>query len=585
QSLLVASGIAVGYGPLAVTVGNSEGLGIPMSSGELRMHALLGAAPGRMAPTQLADLIEGFGIFGDNDVTEALYHDISGGASTFHLVLSMLNPDTFIATNELGGYYSIAPEDVLLNGAQVGLIIRKLSAEVMIHAEQAGALDGTPVASRAGDLTRHLLRGGGGADGLGLPLAVPLPAAAGDGPCGTDETPFRAELRKNGAKAYNEFVFSKLSKLLMTGSFGAYVNSAIAGANLGSALAKFFMLEASFSMHGSPLVRTKNREPGDKKDVTVRMNWMKTAGEDARQCLAAILAPYGVGLQDQTSGDAGGIDVNFSLPGDRLWLDTSSGASTANYLQQTASNGEAVFPVVGKPQNDVLPDGAEPEEVSSRAEVAANIEGSDLIKDLTSAAWDAISPGLAGIMVNILSRMKLIEFYWDVPVRDWTLEGIFDVTIRGDIVSHYATNMTGRSQPECGGSWSSSRSTTSWGTITSTQPHRVKANYVSASADGQTVTGILFRSNGMELHEIAIDSHNGGELAHVPVTLSLTQSTSEPGVDPMPKLYTDPAIAGCGDGEGGAAPTADCGTRDFLAIATINTLNNAVHITSRDKPI
>lgn len=587
QSLLVASGVAVGYGPLAVSLGETEGLGIPMTTGELRMHALLGAAPGYMSLPQLADLIEGYGIFREGDLTEALHEDITRGSTMFHTILSMLNPGAFLAVNQFGLNEPLAAEEVLLSGAQVGLILRKLSAEVMVHAEQAGVLDEVPIIPLAEGVTRSLL--GGAGHGPGLPFAVPtqslpLPAAAGDGPCGTDETPFRAELRKNGAKVYNEFVFSTLSEMLLKGAVGDFVKASIAGLNLANALAKFFMLESDFTMNGSPLVRTKNRTPGEHKDVTVRMSWMKTAGEEARKCLSAILAPYGISIEDR-SGDAGGIDVNFSLKGDRLWLDTSKGASVDNYLQKTSSDGVAVFPIVGKPQNERLPEGAEPEEVTSRIEVAANVEGSDLVKDLISLGWDAISPDLTGFMINILSRMKLIEFYWDAPVRDWTLEGEFEVTLTGEIYSHYAVNKTGRSYPECGGSWSTNRSTTSWGTVSTYEPHRVQANYLAASAEGQRITGILFRTKGVGLNEIVFDRHNGGELAHLQVELSLNQNTSEPGEEPMPTLHTDPGISGCGGGGEGEMPQEDCGPRNFLGIVTINSLDNAVHITSRDKPL
>lgn len=583
QSLLVASGVAVGYGPLTVSVADDEGLGIPMTSGELRLHALLGAAEGSMSLPQLADLIGGYGIFDEDGLLEALYNDITGGASDFHMILTMLEPDSFEKVDVLGTYHLREPEEVLLTGGQVGLVLRKLSAELMIYAEQAGALDDAPINNLAGDLTPHLLSGGG--HGLGLPMSVPLPAAAGDGPCGTDESGWDAERRKNGAKAYNEWVFSDVIGKVFPGALGTIVKAGIAGANLASALAKFFLLEADFSMNGSPLVRTKNREPGDKKDVTVRMSWKKMAGEDARNCLAALLGPFGINLLDQASGDAGGIDVNFKLKGDRLWLDTSSGASTLNYLQQTGEDGVTVFPVVGKPQNDVLPEGAEPEDVSSRAEVAANIQGSNLVKDLISVGWDYISPGLAGIMINILSRMKLLEFTWDVPLRDWTLEGLFDVTVTGEIFAHRGENATGRSQAECGGRWNIDQSTTATGTMTSTEPHRVWAEYISASAEGQTVSGILFRTDGMRLDEIMIDPHNGGELAHLPIALNLNQLMSEPGMDPMPGKYTAPGISGCGDGDGSGLPKIDCGTRDFLGIATINSYFNVVHITSGGDPI
>src|SRR5690606_26705803 len=97
QSLLVASGIAVGYGDEAVEVSGMEGAGIPMTMGELRLHALLGASTARMPLTQLAEIVGGLGIFDETDLVQNLYDDLSDLLATdFGTVFTALDPDVFM---------------------------------------------------------------------------------------------------------------------------------------------------------------------------------------------------------------------------------------------------------------------------------------------------------------------------------------------------------------------------------------------------------------------------------------------------------------------------------------------------------
>jgi len=567
QSLLVASGIAVGTGDDAVEINGMDGAGIPMTMGELRLHALLGAMTTRIRLTELAGVIGGLGIFDETDFAQALADDLRELLSTdFGIVFTALDPDTFLEIR-YGQPRDVPLEEVTLTAAQAALVLRKLSIDLLLVAEQNGVVTtGAEVAPDDGALE--------------IATAAWRVRAAADGPCGIgEEKPWELESRRNLSKGLGWGFGEVVEKI--PGFDAAKLTSKAAQALLAiaSLMAKMMAMESDFSMGAAPLVRTKDRTAGERREISVALSYPKETLEDVRTCLSALLAPLGVDLSDHTNGAASGVDVNFLQKNHRLQISSERGG-TDTYHQQTGVNGIATFPVYGKPQAERLPGGAEPEEVTARVQVDANIEGSDLVKDLVGAGWDALGTSVASMLASIAARMKLVSFTWDVPVRDWKLVADFDVVLTGTLWSHSGVNRGGTS--ECG-TWVRHMSTTGEGTVESHPPTRVTAHYITENIEGEVISGLVFYPKESSLDELVI-GEDGGELAYIQAGYAVTKSESAPGVDPMPPHYQEPGVGGCGDGDGDSSPPQpDCGPRDYAGIATILVNDGAVRVLA-DEP-
>lgn len=566
QSLLVAAGIAVGYGTDAVEVSGMQGSGIPMTDGELRLHALLGASMVRMPLTQLADVIGALGVFDETDLAEALYADLQSLLATdFGIVFTALDPEVFTTLHH-GKPHTVPLDEVTVTGAQAALILRLLSIDLLTLGDESGVVpagtDEAPVViSTAGWSAR----------------------AAADGPCGTgEEAPWEVEGRRNVGKGLG-WSFGELVGNVpgFDGPKLAY-QSAQAALAIASVMAKMAAMQSTFSMGGAPLVRTKDRTAGERREIAIALSYPTETLEDVRQCLSALLAPLGIDLSDHLGGAASGVDVELYQKNNRLQPSTERGG-TATYRQQTAQNGIATFPVLGKPQAERLPSGAEPEEVTARVRADANVEGSDLMKDLVALGWEALGRSIPSILANVAARMKLVSFTWDVPVRDWTLVADFDVVLSGTMWGHSGINTGGVSESPCG-TWMMHMSTTGEGTIESQTPTRVTAHYLTEQVEGQAVSGLVFYPAGSSPDDVAI-VEDGAELVHLGVDYSVTKSESAPGVDPMPAHYEEPGVGGCGDGDGGgsAPPQPDCGPRQYAGIATLLVADGTLRVLA-DQP-
>lgn len=566
QSLLVAADIAVGRGDDAVEVNGMRGAGIPLTEGELRLHALLGASEGSLPLTGLAAMLHASEVFPqtEDEFTQQLYDALmAAGGSNFGIIFNSLNIETFVQFR-YGQAVSVPLEEVILSGAQVALVLRKLSVELLDHVEANGGIEET-FASLAS---------------TSAPLVV-VPATLRttvENPCGGTEDPFDVEARKQAGNAAGALFGEILDKI--PGFNGAKLAAALAHASVAvaSLITQMFTLQADFSMANSPLVRTKNREAGEKREIVVTLSYPERAFDDARRCLSALFSAVGFSLSDHDK--ASGVDVDLVMRNDRLWFSTERGG-TATFRQKADDEGRVSFPVLGKPQRERLPEGAEPDEVTARVRAEANVQGSDLAKDLIGAGWDAIGRSAVGIIANILARMQLVVFAWEVPVRDWELVADFDVTLTGTLWGHSAINQGGNS--ECG-TWIMHGSTSAEGSVESQQPVRVTAHYVTEHVDGQPVSGLVMYPKGSNLDAIRI-TDDGGELVHLPLDYAVTKSESAPGQDPMPPHYVDPVVGGCGDGEPGSGPpTSDCGARDYMGLGTVVVNDGSVRILA-DEPI
>lgn len=566
QSLLVAAGIAVGQGAEVVEVSGMQGSGIPMSDGELRLHALLGASDARMPLTQVAEIIGGSGVVDDTDLAQRLYDDLQQLAPTdFGIVFAALDPYVFTTLHH-GKPRTVPLEEVTVTGAQAALILRRLSIDLLTLGDANGLVpasadEQTPTITAAGWRLR----------------------AAADGPCGTgEEAPWEVEGRRNAGKALG-WGFGKVVDGIpgFEGAKLAY-QGAQALLAVASMMAKFAAMQSNFSMGGAPLVRTKDRTAGERREIAIALSYAPETLEDVRQCLSALLAPLGIDLSDHLQGAASGVDVDLFLKNDRLQY-SAERSGTGSYRQQTGQNGIATFPVLGKPQAERLPSGAEPEEVTARVRADANVEGADLMKDLVALGWEALGKSIPSMLANIAARMKLVSFTWDVPVRDWKLVADFDVVLSGTLWAHSGISTGGRSESPCG-TWMMHMSTTADGTIESQQPTRVTAHYLTEQAGGETISGLVFYPAGSSPDDIAI-VESGAELAHIGVDYSVTKSESAPGEDPMPPHYEEPGVGGCADGGGvgSAPPQPDCGPRDYAGIATLVVADGTLRVLA-DQP-
>jgi hypothetical protein len=172
------------------------------------------------------------------------------------------------------------------------------------------------------------------------------------------------------------------------------------------------------------------------------------------------------------------------------------------------------------------------------------------------------------MLSSIAARMKLVSFYWQVPVRDWKLVADFDVVLSGTLWAHSGVNRGGVSGDHCG-TWTIHMSTSGEGTIESKTPTRVTAHYLTEQIEGEVLSGLVFYPKGSSLDDLVIGD-DGGEVAHIQSDYTVTKSEAAPGVDPMPPHYEEPGIGGCGDGDGSyVPPVPDCGTRDYSGLATL----------------
>ncbi|WP_167052130.1 hypothetical protein [Salinibacterium sp. ZJ77] len=575
QSLLVAAGIAVGYGDEAVSVSGMEGSGIPMTSAELRLHALVGASSLSVPLSEVAGVVSATGVFGDADLTQALYDDLlAESSSAFGTIFTTLNPDVWGMTHR-GEFVWTPPEEVRLTGAQVALVVRRLSADLLAVAEANGILSiaGTTRSSAGESPTLAIER-----------ASTSVRAADPGSACGIEIPPWAVDARKQAHKAtgvgFGKVLTYALDWYNVNGSLrlGA---AAVAGlAVFGALMAKMAMLQARFSIDNAPLVRTKDRTAGERRELTIAYAFPEGTGAEVVNCFSLLLAPYGIDVADITSGPASGIDVDLKLQSTRLEYGQGS-RGTDTYRKQTDDKGVVVFPIQGAAQRERLPSGAEPEDVVSRVRSDANIEGSDLMKDLLSIGWDVVAPGLAGILANIAARMKLISFEWSVPVRDWTMSAEFDMVLTGDLWTHTGTNRGGRSDAPCG-VWVQHMSTTASGTVESQKPHRVLVEYLAEDGEGTPIGAVLMHTRGMtesQLHVI----DGAMQVAHFQADYALTKSEASPGVDPMPDHFEEPGIGGCGDGRGdGYTPQPDCGPRDLLGVVSVNVRDGVYFLTADD---
>jgi len=557
QSLLVAAGIAVGEGSAAVTVNGSTGSGIPMTQGELRLHALMSAAGTGMPLTELAHVLEGIDAFAHLDLAPVLYDSLRNGLGTdFGLVFVAVGPDVF------GGADVRPVEEVVLTAAQVGLLLRRLSAELLEHgAAGGGAAVGRAaagIATAANDVRI-------------LPASQQRPAAGGAArACEPEGEPWSVEGRTQGRKLQG-WLFGKVvdGTPLELG-----YKAAAALGTLATLAAKAFVVDAAFAMPGNgPLVRTKNERPGEARNLQVYVRVDPLPLAEMRECFSTMLEAIGLEFPGDTKTTLEGADVDFKvLNPQSAPIRLGSGSGSASYRGKTDAQGRVEFVVSGAPQKTTLPDEVEPDEVIAPVRADVNLEGSDLFKDLAAAGWDRLG-GPLSVMAGLLTRWKLITFTWPVPVRDWTATAQFEVSVVGSLGSRLDRNTMSSG---CGEVNSDSVTTKADALVSSHSPARVSATLL---VDGRR-DGVLFQAVDSEQPPGYADA-DGAALFEMAVQYEAEKSEHRPGLEPRPPLHEFPADGVCADGGGNYSdPSPDCGARDYWTTLSVNARDAAFHLTS-----
>ncbi|HEU4849189.1 MAG TPA: hypothetical protein VFS93_02130 [Terrimesophilobacter sp.] len=572
QTLFVTAGIAVaGDDGTPIEVNGETGAGWPMTDAELRVQALMATSSGGLRLIDLAYALQGIPALEGVDVATALYDDLRNNPAVFSTVLRVLNP-RYLTEDEGHGF---APMDeVVLTWGQVGLILRRLSAELL---SASGAVEAIPTA-RSGVRTQ--------------PAAFTTdrgPRAADKQPCDVETgNTWADELLKQAYKV-EALGFDKLLDLMLPKSVKNSVTVGISTARLvlafAAVLAKAFALEASFTMADSPLVRTKDTHPGDVSELTVRFEFDGGSWGEIAGCLNLLLAFTGFELPAAPSGPAKDINVDLSSesPG-VLRIGDGAGSSSPVTRATTDKGGDARFTVSGAPQGDIIPEQAEPDPRKVRLVTVSNLESNDIYKDFASLPWAAAdAAGSAGLSLipTLLSRIRILTHSAEVPVRDWKLEADFAVTAVGAMTKHEAWYFSGGGG--CAEKYVVSESVD--GNVSfASDPVEVSAILLSNPQGNLGDQAVVFVPRGQK-EFMPVDIGNGVRLFVLPGEYSTEKSHSKPGKGELPALKVNPPSQNCGygDGSGGVAPPQpDCGVRTYAGALEVGVPSpKTIHLTGQ----
>lgn len=569
QSLLVKAGVAVeGADRDLVDIDGVTGFGWPMTDAELRLHAVLATSLGGLRLVDLTDALSGIPELADVDLASALYEDLARARDPgFSEVMLNLGPETLY---DRAGQKAI--DDVFLSWGQVGVVLRRLSAELAVF-DESGSSAAVPGASltpsdpsveTATAASPRIVMAGGSKKACDL----------------TIDNPWAAELLNQFNKAHATFVFDRGIALIdeafrdkhgQTGSVGAKVGVARVLSAFATVVAKAAALRAEFVVADSPLVRTKNTQIGEVRDLTLTYRFDEGSWEEIRGCMNLFLTPLGLDIPGSQSGVASNIEIDLASEDPSiLRIGDGSGGTTPVTQRTTDANGVAVFTISGAPQADILPEQAQPADIDVTLRAVSNLGANDFYKDMASLPWDALdavsTAGLSAVP-QVLSRMKLITHTGVAPVRDWSLDADFEVTLLGSIESRSASHV--EQQNACGGGLIVRANSTEASASFASDPVRVSAVLLSNPDGNLGDTAAVFVPQGEEFR--LSDASGGARMFEVPVNYTGTQQHFDPAVGPLPPPRQHPP-GGCADGGipgEYTPPVPDCGTRNYSADATV----------------
>ena len=577
QTLYVTSGIAVtGANGKPVEIQGKTGAGYPVSDAELRLWAVPSPGVG-MSLSDLAEIVSGIYEVGEGALLTPLYDSlVGGGDAEFSMAFSLFQPDVFMTE------WGLRPiEEVMLTLDQVNLVMRRLSAEIGTRFT-AGHNPGAAVAPGAIDRAMPVPSG---ARGLAR-------AEGGTRPCEVSN-PWVKGFLKGSNLSFENFVFGPVLDILettpgfsnWTSRFKGGMGAGAAGLAVLAVILKAKALRAAMSLSDAPLVRTKTNQPGEVRDLTVKMSFDKELWEDMRRCISLFMGAAGV---DGGPGDGTGTGLKLdirSLESGRMRVGDGTGSSATPVNQATTDgNGEATFKLSGAPYAEKIPDTATPDEMTVGVRVDSNLQESDFWNDMQTLAGDAAAGGLGTLLGGVLQtvqRMKLLSFSTDVPFRDWYLDAEFDVTLEGRVDGSNASHLIYDLMSECGGGDLVSSSTAdATGSVVTEDAVRVYAKLVSDPDSYYADQVVLFAEPGTGEFPWMIGD-NGVKQFPMLGDFRVDKQYSDPGVAPLPAPRSG-GLLGCGDGKPGQAPPkSDCGVRDFVGDLEVNVLGRKLVVTGK----
>ncbi len=570
QSLLVLAGVAVaGPDGHPLELDGQTGFGWPMSDGELRIQSYLGAVQGGMRLGDLAYALEGAPQFEGVDTTTWLYESLKAAAGNandhFGSVMAALSSDHGYL-HEPVTFTERAAAEVELTWGQVGLLLRRLGAEFAVSGAQTAAADDGASSTLPGLTIEPAsfvqaaaaapcdLQGDPWAEGM-------IPQVFKGSAFGVDKT-LEAQWHQpeGGGPHAGERAKTKLgiARLLLA---------------LASLIARATALEASFSLAGAPLVRTKTTQPGELRELTISYAYDPEKWEDLRRCINLFMGPLGLELPHIESGAAAGIEVDLSSEDPSiLRIGDGRGGSKVVTNGATGDDGKVAFTLSGAPQEDLIPEAAEAVDIEVGLRAVSNLGQNDLGKDLQSLPWDALdaagSGGLTAIP-QILSRMKLLTHYGVADVRDWALAAEFEVTAVGTMATRSAHNSYGAGGG-CAASWANNSSTQATMSFASAAVSVTATLFSNPQGNLGDQAVVFYETDGPGFFPVG-GPPDGVRFFTLPIDYRTDKSHSEPGVGTMPDPYEVPPSNNCGDGGGGGGqPTPpDCGVREYAGTLAV----------------
>lgn len=560
ESLLVTAGIAVlGADGKPLTVGGQSGFGAPMTDADLRLQALLAAAPGGLRLTDLADILSVAFDMSGADLAKALYRELNNIPDFgFRLVLWSVGPGL------LDGAAFVPMDQVVLSWAQVGLILHRLADEILastaIKAAAAGE-DGIPSADAA------RLQVGTAS------FRSSLPAAASTRPCENKDDPLKQEELNQKIKAA-DFGFDQILETVSDIEDSAVATGAkIAGAALtivrglityANLIAKMASLKATFSLSNPPLVRTKEMTPGEIRDLTITYKFDQDSWAKTRECLNSSLKYAGLEIPGAPLDPPAGIDVQLSTTDPSiLRVGDGKGGDKPVNADETDANGVARFRLSGAPQKDRIPEQAKPLDLSIDIHAVSDLKSSDLFKDAASAPWDLLDAfGSFGLTLipEFIGRSKFITYTESIPVRDWDLSAQFEASAKGDITLHRATNEDFQG---CG-AMVVNHSTD--GKVSFVSDKRaITASLLSNDFGNVGDQAFVFSPKGKDFTGSDIGNGNGLQMFGLLAAYSTDKSAAAPATGDQPPLRTIPSgdCVGGGTGTHDSPGPSDCGVRTY----------------------
>ena len=220
------------------------------------------------------------------------------------------------------------------------------------------------------------------------------------------------------------------------GKWGKGISDAAGKANAIASIAKFLATytflkgELRVEDPGQPLIRTKDRDPGQQRTLVARFFIDGTRVTDWLKEHRQLVALAGLDIDMPKTGALKGIETEWDIKQDRHssklhLIQTVRGQPDISKVK-TDENGEARIRVEGMPQPKVLdPNAVMPLDKSVRIVVTPQVKATEMQQDLVDAVTGAIGikggpVGLLTPVIECLYRMK-----WkggqvmDLQIRDW----------------------------------------------------------------------------------------------------------------------------------------------------------------------